>query len=461
MQRLAIKLALNEQIPKAPRLTGKTRKLDLVDVMARAITAICLLNLNGVITMMFGFGQAMSGAMLILSLALIVWKGLRIIAGPAIFFVVTVAIYLIIGNATYSTLNSIIPVEEVIRNYLAALLLFWSLATYVASLNQPEKVERFIRFFRSVSIISASSILLSPWLVGLYVNMPVQAEFRMSGFFMNPNEAGCIANLALGLLLTKPFQNRILQVVAIGIAVVATVLTFSKTAIAICLLILTLWALLSIRKWSVAIVWSLLLIGVLTVDVDPKGITAAVVDQDVIELDNNQVRRILAIGDILAGEIDESTSTGRTELWKITLDRAMEHFFFGQGLGSQHRIVGGVMTKQGEWLGSHNVFLLFFGEAGIFAVLSLVATLGFALANSIRSRSTWPAFFCLMIIVSTGMSTHGLLNLSFVCAALGLSYGLLAAKAMKCRSQLSLNGRRSARLYEKSIANAQKFRNTF
>lgn len=132
-----------------------------------------------------------------------------------------------------------------------------------------------------------------------------------------------------------------------------------------------------------------------------------------------------AVADILSGRIDNETSTGRTYLWGLVLERAWDHFPHGSGLGSAHNIIGGVMGYS-DWLGVHNTLLMFLGEGGALPAAFLLGSV-IALTTPIllTSRPRLLAQVLLLLLVDM-MATHTALATRYHNMMLAFLCGMLA-----------------------------------
>ena len=410
--------------PRAPEARSRARGLWFGDLSARALVIACVLNLNGVAGMTFGMDGAVSVLMAVTAIVLVVMAGRYAWSPPLMLLMAAIIIYLLLGLLFHEPAQTVEGPGKYLRAYGGALPILWGLAGYVASLRQGPRLSGFLVFLRNTSLIAAASVWASPILYEFYVNLPFSFEQRMGGFFANPNEAAMVAVLAVVLTLGLPFRNKLVQLVVLAMASIAVFMTLSKTGMS-CLIIVLLWNLVSSAKWIGRVFLVLGAIGAILLIQDTNAILHAIADNPALQLDPGQKNRILAVGQILGGQIDESTTTGRSYLWGIATDRALDRFPLGNGLGSGHHLVGG-MVELGNWQGAHNTFLMMWAESGVLPLLLLLGAMISAVLISLRHGRGGIALMCLFVLLMDMMATHGALSTRYHNAFLAIVLGLLA-----------------------------------
>lgn len=284
----------------------------------------------------------------------------------------------------------------------------------------PRPAELLARFF----LVSAASVWASPILYQYYVNLPLSAQQRMGGFFANPNEAAMASLLAVALVLGVPFRARLLQILLVLMAGGAVMLTFSKTAMS-CLVVILAWHLLRRAKGIKLFILPVVAILAVAAIQDADEVLAVIAENELVELDQSQKDRILAVGKILRGEIDQSTSTGRTYFWGLVIEKAWDRFPMGGGIGSAHNVVGGIVEND-TWQGAHNSFIMMPGESGPLPaalLVALVITLFLAVMRNPIGLFALPSLFALVIDM---MATHGALGMRYHNLMLAIVLGLVA-----------------------------------
>jgi O-Antigen ligase len=398
------------------------------DLAARALAAACVLNLNGVFTMAFDLGQAASIVMLFTSILLIFKCGRAPISAPMLLLTTAMGSYLLLATFFFDPLEAVFEPGKFYQAYFGGILIIWAIAGYVASLPPGPRLGQFLRFVRNAFLVSAASVWASPLLYQYYVNLPLSAEQRMGGFFANPNEAAMASLLAIALMLGIPFRLKLLQIPLLLMAAGAVILTFSKTAMSALVLILA-WHLLQRARGAMLILLPVAAFFAVVAIQDLDEVLTAIVENPVIELSDAQKSRILAVSKILSGEINESTSTGRTYLWGLVFEKAWDRFPLGSGLGSAHNIVGGVLQND-TWQGAHNTLIMMMGESGPLPPALLLAAMAALFVAILRSSVGLMEMPCLFVLMADLMATHTALSTRYHNLMLAVMLGLIANRGV-------------------------------
>jgi O-antigen ligase len=229
------------------------------------------------------------------------------------------------------------------------------------------------------------------------------------------------------IVVGLPFKNRLLQLGALCLTFGAAILTFSKMAMSLAILILA-WQLVRwLRRISLVIIPIVAFASILIVQ-DVSSVFNTIAEQPILELGKSQKARVMAIGSILSAKIDRDTSTGRTELWAIGIKKAWERFPLGWGLGSFHHLIGG-HYERGLWLGVHNTYLMLWGEGGalvgILVLLWIFTMILYASRSVLRSVALpWALIFLVSMMTGHSVLGHRYQNL-----ALAVVFGLIALTA--------------------------------
>lgn len=395
-----------------------------IDWAAKALVIACVLNLNGVGVMMFGAGQTVSVLMLITASILVLSVGRFAWFAPFTLLVFTIVSYLILGTVFHDPSLTLESPSLYYRPYIGSILIIWGLAGYVASLPPGPRLIGFLQFIRNVLLVAAASVWASPILYQFYINLPFSSLQRMGGFFGNPNEAAFVSCLAVAVTLALPFQNRTVQIALLFMASAAVFLTFSKTGMTAVVVILT-WHFLRAAK---GLGIFLVLLGSITAIIiiqDFRSLLLYATEIPALDLDLHQKSRVMAVADILSGQIDEKSSTGRTYLWEIAALRGWQTFPVGSGLGSGHFIIGGILEHD-VWQGTHNTPLMLWSEAGalplVFLVLAFLIAIYYALCRAYGSIE----LSCLLILILNMSTTHSALAARYHNVMLAIVFGLLA-----------------------------------
>ena len=410
----------------SPPYPSQTR-MRTADVAARSLAAACALNLNGVVSMTFDLGQVASIVMFVTSLYLILKRGHAAWSPPLTVLFLALVSYLILASIFFDPLQTVYEPEKFYQAYGGSVLIIWAMAGYTASLDPGLQLESFLRFLRNVFLLAAASVWASPILYQYYVNLPLSAQQRMSGFFGNPNEAAMASLIAVALVLGVPFRSRLLQISLLLMAMGAIALTFSKTAMSGLVVILA-WHVFQRAKGAMLFLLPIAAVSAIVViqDVD---VPTMIAENPWIELDQSQKNRILAVGKILGGEIDENTSTGRTFLWGLVIEKAWDRFPLGSGIGSAHNVIGGIVEND-VWQGAHNSFIMMLGESGPLPVALLAASIITLLLAVMRNPIGQAGLSCLFILVIDMMATHTALATRYHNLMLAVVLGLVAHRRL-------------------------------
>ena len=402
-------------------------RVGAADLAARSLAAACALNLNGVVSMAFDLGQVASILIFVTSLYLILKRGQAAWSTPLTLLFLAMVSYLTLASIFFDPLQTVYEPEKFYQAYGASILIIWAMAGYTASLDPGLQLDNYLRFLRNIFLLAAASVWASPILYQYYVNLPFSAQQRMGGFFGNPNEAAMASLIAVALVLGIPFRSRLLQIPLLLMVIGAVALTFSKTAMS-CLVLILAWHVFQRAKGVILFLLpAAAVLAIVTIqDVD---VPTMIAENSWIELDQSQRNRILAVGKILGGEIDENTSTGRTYLWGLVLERAWDRFPLGSGIGSGHNVIGGVVEND-AWQGAHNSFIMMLGESGPLPVALLAASIIALFLAVIRNPIGQAGLSCLFILVIDMMATHGALATRYHNLMLAVVLGLVAHRRL-------------------------------
>lgn len=414
---------------------------DLVEFSARGLVLMCALNVNGVLDMTLSVGAAASLLLLAGALLVIAHHGRLAWSTPFTLIFAAIVLYLVFGALIEDWYYVDKPFAEYIRTYVATLLLLWAFAGYTASLGHGARLTLFLRFVRNVFLVAAASIWASPLLYKVYVNLPPSHFERMGGFFQNPNEAGLASCMALVMTLAVPFRRLPLQAVAFVVALGGVALTLSKTSMTVTIVVIG-WHLIRHLTWRTVLAGAI--VAAVVVPAALQLMPAADGLDSSMKLGAHQKNRIAAVGQILTGNIDSETTTGRTELWSIGISRALSNFPLGYGLGSYHFMKDGI-PEGSIWLGVHNTFLMFWGEAGVLVGLLFLGGFMTLARHSLvyaRGGIELPA---VVVLFGDMMSSHGALEVRYGNLILGLILGLVGYAAWRSRESEARVVTRAAR----------------
>lgn len=392
------------------------------DVTAILVLIFGTLNLNGLFLLLLGTQGLLSP--LIFCLVLTLWARYarpQAITGTYALFVMFIGSYL--GFASLSSLTGRSFNENVLWINLATFL-FVSGVYFFLLIRTNAELDWILRLLKGILVASCVLVLLSP-LLGDHLNY-IAASDRASGLFENPNEAGVAALTTLVLIYNYPARRNLITFVQSAIALSALALTFSKT----CILTLTLlMVIVLIQKRSIWLTcFTICAFGLAAIAL------SYISESDLVHFTYDQRMRIADILSIFGGEISDQTTTGRTDLWAVGIQRIMEQLPWGSGIGTFHSLEGtrrSIMYPDdssraiyGAWLGVHNAYLMVLGESGLFPFLLLI---GFFLCLFIKASKA-PEYSVAVpfgiIICMDMMASHGSLGFRLVDVILAIAMAI-------------------------------------
>lgn len=403
-------------------MTAATRPSRLQGGLARTLVVLAFLNLNGVSYMLLGLNRVFSLILLVCAVSLVLLhRKVRMDFGYTLFLCVALG-YLLFGSlfvVVYDDRQASL-VQGV--TMLGSILLVTALTVHIRALGQSEDLDRFLRFLRDIAVISALTTLASPLLYDVYLNPPPSAAFRSAGLFANPNEAALMGSIAFAFLLATPYRIGPMNIAALGLVTLATIAPFSKAGILL-LSGLALLALLALKSRIRFLLLPLALIATASLLANPERLIDLIAAQEIVPLEPDQISRLGATVLAATGQFDSQITTGRTDMWAISVQKALSVFPFGTGINSFHAIEGGIMGTA-NWLGAHNTFLMIWGEAGFAVLLALLALAVTLAANCLRSPRPWLSLHLFVIFVVSAMTSHEAFELRFMNGALAVMLGL-------------------------------------
>ncbi|MEE9437591.1 MAG: O-antigen ligase family protein [Saprospiraceae bacterium] len=150
-------------------------------------------------------------------------------------------------------------------------------------------------------------------------------------------------------------------------------------------------------------------------------------------------KKILSLIDLFTkGKVDNSTTSGRTELVEFGMHKIAERPFFGNGLGFFRRFP----EDTGLVHGVHNTYLLVLGDAGLFAFAAMMIFIFYVLIKSlfVKTFSGLLAFGCMFIWAMHNIGGHNgledkMYNIMVMFSVMYLWYG---QKQQKIERKLKL-----------------------
>ena len=240
-------------------------------------------------------------------------------------------------------------------------------------------VERLLTGILLIQAVACILILVSPWMIkylyrSLTVSYQMLGESRFMGSFKGPNAAGVMACYTVALALA--LSNGRHRMFAWGVAILgsaAALLTFSRSAAVTLVLIYLffLWSSMSIHRLRLASVGIWLFVACVV-----GAIVLAAVNVEHLPLDMKQIERLQWFITLESEDIDQRNAT-----WFLSISYIAEAPIFGHGLSQFHLLENGpVCSGEGGSYelpcGSHNAYLVLWGESGIFPVALYLLFIG-------------------------------------------------------------------------------------
>jgi O-antigen ligase len=404
------------------------RKSILIKTMFFLVASACLLNLNGMMSMLTGMPSLVTPLVVLVSLiGLFLCKFRRRSFGDS--YIAVIVLYVI-----FSVVFSVFSVfrENDMRyaiTYIASAVVILFVYRYLSAVD----IDRYMVPLVNISFLAVCSVFFSTALNSIYLNPPSFVD-RFSGFFGNANEVGMLAvAVTIFSLRCYSLYRRLVYILFAVVCSVAVLLTFSKTAM-LSLLLVAIYLLIFFRAFLVLFILVLSVLFVMVFNDIAIGLFSA--------LSNAQAARLQQFLQFLSADISNETTTGRIELYGIGISRIADNLaLWGDGIGTFHRMEGGVFSKaalDGEdgWLGVHNTYLMILGEGGIIPFALFVSVNILLIFRLIKIKDH---FFILyfMVLQFDYFVSHNALQLRFHDLLLGVSLAYASKSAkMPSRNQI-------------------------
>ena len=388
------------------------------------LAAATLVNFNNLSNMLIGTGWHVTLGLALACIYLcavvrVPFSGC--LGSPGLLILAVLASYLWIGASVAALEHGTAPLRDnivILRVVLAgALVVAAALGATVAL--QRIGLERLLLVVLCLQVGACLAILATPVLVEHVYSLPlrfwhveIHAEKRFLGTFVNPNDAGIAACQGAVTALAFLGSGRYVKSagVALAIAVVAVVLTSSRTALAALAAIGVLAPLFfrSRRFHKVA------LLGVAVV-----GVIAA----PALLLEH--LGQIGGLGALFGG----LPSDIRTEwLWPVTLSHIAESPLFGHGVTLDHAVAVTKQCTASSVCGPHNTYLMLWREAGavpLTLLLLFVATMFCACAKASSAVARSVAAGWMVVFAVNALTSDNVLYSTSQAFILGLSCALI------------------------------------
>lgn len=384
-----------------------------------ALTFIVASDFNGFVSVILGREGVLSSLILMLVLVLF-FKSFslksKLIIGSK-YLLLFFLYWLVVGSAIYFFRNEKYgdPLERV-RYYLPSILMTYTLSIWFFYYIKIGLFDQIVNLFTVSLLFNCLVIIYSSIYGGIGSDLEdTEVIARSSGFIASVNQAGVTASIAQIFLLFRLLSvreretNVVIIVIGYLIAVYAGISTFSKAAIINIVIILFLFVfyLLRNKAYSARIRTFLKIKRTKIISIFGALIVLVSIYAGVAynKLNRFQAKRIDEIGALIRGEINEETTTGRSDLASYALNRIQTDGFLGRGLGTFN-------SMEGRGLGPHNQFLLIIGEIGIlggiiFFIYFLINA--FSVIKSDENGLRFMGLSILAVLFITSMVSHTIL----------------------------------------------------
>ena len=372
---------------------------------------IIFLDLNEYITRFIGTEGALSSLILVVSLVLIAIGPLGGNVGRLNKSFLILFLGFIFLGALASALEGMYnSIFSTIRYYSSSLLIFLATIQVIRCTRKKSGITRIIKILAFLlginSLIIIGSITFD---LDFHAGSNTVEIERAVGLYSNANKAGYVSVigqiLALLFFLSERTKNVAFYFSLYLVCLFAAVVTFSKGAILVSLLLLVRIMLgrAKVSRQGKGLVSKNFSRGFVVVF---SSVTAALVfslfyKSDFSVLQNDRLENLTLI---LKGEVSDTTTTNRASLVFFALEEMRDSWLFGAGLGEFHRMENGY--------GTHNMYLLVLGEAGSFGLILYLCYLFVWAKKSIGGEGFDDIRFALgnllILFIFMGFTTHTL-----------------------------------------------------
>lgn len=377
------------------------------------------------------------------------------LGGPGFLLVATLTSYLFIGLSGTLISNPEPYLEDITLPFRVGLAAAIGVATILGASVELRRlgVEYMLKKILIILTVACVFILMSPFLLEYLYTIPSHlsdvrniAQNRFSGTYTDPTLAGGMACYTVGLALVFLDGNRYRKFATLALILgsAAAIMTFSRTAILTLGGLLLFFGISSVsssrsRQETVIKVFTIALVGGACV------LFILTAEFFFFEEDPSVFSRLLWIRTF--GVDFEGTISTRSTLWSLGWSKVMESPLFGHGLWQIHHLEGGPRCRMGTVCGSHNSFLVLWGEAGIIPFLLFVLFIGSLLWKALmlpRSIATNAGAVLTSVFTVASLRTDGVMYFAWQAFILGLSCTLAAYATRESRGGQSGRDQRSA-----------------
>lgn len=369
------------------------------EVIGLVLVIYAGMNLNGILHYATGLEGFLSPLILVLSLVTIMLcASTRLVSTAYAWFIFFLLAYGI-GGLVPLIGDGEVDSERIVA-FAGTVIYCTAMYFYIAQRGE-DGVRSVLSALQIIFFINCIAVLNDRFIVN-YFNID-RPEERASGFFDNPNEAATMALYYIILIASTAKKIDLWTVLKFSVALAALLLTFSKTG-------MLLFIGLTVMFLCVRRLYGVLAMAVFGA-VAMLPVIHFIVSVNPLDMTDEQVLRIEQVLDIFSGEVDNKTTTGRVELWKIGIDRISKTIPLGTGIGTYHRMDGsGYIDLEGNWLGVHNTFLMVLGESGLVPFLIFLGFLFVLIRTALSGMAPVTMVGFVVVFISDMFVGHGVLT---------------------------------------------------
>ncbi len=395
--------------------------------------AIIVLNLNGVAATGAKVGQAFTLVLFALSVVVLLGAGIvprRDLGAVGLAYFAFLIAYVAIGSLV-NTFHS----GQTVYIHQLWMLSAGGLTVYVSAVGcrhllLSSSSGSTLFWLSLISMAAVTSVLVGIIWPELYTFLPRMVESRHGGLFLNPNDAGVVANIAATFCLARMLGGGrwLPYLAAVLLCGVAVVMTFSRTAMVIYVVLLagTLLIATSKTRDANAGLRRFLTIAAAVLAVCAFGWFLLRGVRMLGELQSGQQQRIDTFTNLAQGREVDDALNNRLPVFKLGVKYWLHSPLIGHGLG-----VGTAMKiSANNYKGAHNTWLLILVDSGILPALM------FAIFGVVWLREAWRCELPAVRAVALGyflvfwlavLTSHNTLTKRAENIALGAVIGMVAA----------------------------------
>ena len=400
-----------------------------LDLCAKVIILVSVASINELAFMITGLDRVGTVLLIIPAGFLLLYYWPYAIANRLILKLVGPILVYVLIAITYGMLSGNVDFS-LARTYFASSVLMTGIAIHTIKSSK----ESVVNFSRGVLLLVSVSIILSHYYYPYLKELPPSftGNQRISGFFLNPNEAGLSSVFFLNFILYRPYKKRIFNFIAIALALVNIAITLSKTCLILLFASLILFFLLT-HKWM-PFVFMILSVPLLLLSLQSFVNTFEESDFE-LPLADDAIRRLHSMHVLLGGKIDDNATSYRISMWSRSVPVIVDHFPHGTGLGTFYHIEAPFYQK-GIWQGIHNMYLMIVGEAGFVVFALFIVCYGHLFALALSSKDKLP-FGILLNALLFFVTSHNGFTIRFLVVLLAIATGLLSMKSERVSHPIS------------------------